>query len=103
MVYARLGKLGYQTKDLPAGIVLTGGVTKLDGIKEIAEYELNLPVRIGEPKVLGANNPIYTTSVGILRYVHSNELQQMVAEKNTNSSVTGLFTRIKEWFLDFFE
>jgi cell division protein FtsA len=35
---------------LPAGIVLTGGGSKLPGIVEFAKKELSLPVRIGMPK-----------------------------------------------------
>lgn len=35
---------------LPAGVVLTGGGTKLPGIVEFAKRELKLPVRIGFPR-----------------------------------------------------
>jgi len=38
-------------KLLPAGIVLTGGGSKLPGIKELAKKEFQLPVRIGRPSL----------------------------------------------------
>jgi len=37
-----------KVKKLPAGIVLTGGGAKLEGIKELAKEEFQLPVKIGK-------------------------------------------------------
>ncbi len=102
LVHERLFQMGYSTKDIPAGIVLTGGVTKLKGVKEIAEYEMETNLRIAEPKLLGVNNPIYSTGVGIIQYVSENGLNPK-EEKHRNSQVSGFFTRIKEWLFDFFD
>ncbi len=98
-----LTKMGCTNKAIPAGVVITGGVTKLQGVQEIAEHELGLPVRIGEPKLLGVNNPIYTTGVGIINYVSQSEQSAREPQGSNNSQLKGVFGRIKEWLLDFFE
>jgi cell division protein FtsA len=60
-------------EQLSAGVVLTGGSVLLDGMHEIAEEILGMPVRIGSPiGVHGmtqlVDNPIYATGVGLVRY-----------------------------------
>jgi len=58
---------------VPCGLVLTGGVSQMKGITNMASSVFNLPVRIGIPsdvegpsEVVG--NPIYATGVGLLKY-----------------------------------
>lgn len=56
---------------LPAGMVLTGGVSNLPEIRTLASNVLGLPVRIGKPENLVGlvdqlNSPAYSTSVGLL-------------------------------------
>jgi cell division protein FtsA len=58
---------------LAAGIVLTGGTSKMEGVVELAEEIFHAPVRIGIPQnVKGLSdivrNPIYSTGVGLLLY-----------------------------------
>jgi cell division protein FtsA len=60
---------------LGTGVVLTGGMTKIKGIREVAlEIFKNLPVRIATPdnKLVGLvedlDNPIYSTAVGLILY-----------------------------------
>ncbi len=55
-----------------AGIVLTGGSSKLAGIKEFFERYTDLPVRISSPTgVIGlkekVQDPAYATAVGLLK------------------------------------
>ncbi|MBW1898722.1 MAG: cell division protein FtsA, partial [Deltaproteobacteria bacterium] len=52
-----------------SGVVATGGTALLDGVAEIAELVLNMPVRLGRPQGIGGlvdvvNNPMYATAVG---------------------------------------
>lgn len=60
----------------PYGMVLTGGASLLNGIDTMFENILKLPVRIGGPIGQGVTDivksPIYTTSVGLLRYAMKN-------------------------------
>lgn len=99
----RLEESGY-IDELPAGVILTGGVTELKGIQEVAEEQLINNVRIVKPRMLGVNNPIFSTGVGMIKYVINNEYERTeYVEEEEKSKVTGIFKRIKDWFLDFFE
>lgn len=58
---------------LPAGMVLTGGVSALPGIRDLASDVLGMPVRIAQPGELNGMvdqlySPAYSTSVGLLRW-----------------------------------
>ena len=62
---------------IPAGIVLTGGASKIEGATELAEEIFHSPVRLGSPHSIEGfaeiiNNPIYATSVGLLLYGQNN-------------------------------
>ena len=49
MVQAELRRSGYEEL-VAAGIVLTGGGSKMEGVVELAEEMLHMPVRIGIPQ-----------------------------------------------------
>lgn len=58
---------------LPAGLVLTGGSSKLPGIREVAADVLGMPVRGAQPENLRGlvdklYDPAYSTSVGLLQW-----------------------------------
>ncbi|WP_456485376.1 cell division protein FtsA [Hydrogenimonas sp.] len=61
-------------EQIGAGIVLTGGMTKLDGIRELAMAIFdNMPVRIARPRQLEGdfgplNDPAFATVLGLLEY-----------------------------------
>ena len=72
LVQAELRRSGYEDL-IPAGIVLTGGTSKMEGAVELAEEIFHMPVRLGVPySVKGltdvVRNPIYSTGVGLLMY-----------------------------------
>ena len=72
LIRAELQRSGYENM-LAAGIVLTGGTSKMEGVVELAEEIFHAPVRIGIPQnVKGLSdivrNPIYSTGVGLLLY-----------------------------------
>lgn len=64
---------GYKDK-VGAGVVLTGGLTKLDGIRELANAIFdNLPIRIAKPKEMDGlfeilRDPSFATAVGLVMY-----------------------------------
>jgi len=66
-VNKELKKISRQ-KLLPAGIVLTGGGSKLPKITELAKKELRLPCRIGKPKeFMGLEeDPSWATACGLV-------------------------------------
>jgi len=58
---------------LAAGVVLTGGATAMEGVTEVAEHTLNLPVRRGAPTKVGGlvdvvRSPAYSTGVGLVMF-----------------------------------
>ncbi|HEX5563723.1 MAG TPA: cell division protein FtsA [Sporosarcina sp.] len=66
LVLEELYRMGIQ--DLPGGVVLTGGTTKLDGILQLARHVLRTRVRIHTPEYIGVREPMYSTAVGLIRY-----------------------------------
>lgn len=85
-----------------AGIVLTGGASKVDGVLDLAEQVFRLPVRIGMPQNIGGmvevvNNPIYATGIGLLLtgYQH---YQQGREEASIFGEQKGLWSKMKNWF-----
>ncbi len=101
-----IGQSGYH-RLLPAGAVITGGTVNLEGIVDVAEKVLDMPVRIGIPMEAAGlkeviSNPAYSTSVGLVQYGSKNyEQGRMLFTKETN-----LFQKIlksmKNWFQEFF-
>ncbi len=87
---------------ISAGIVLTGGASKVEGAQELAERVFKVPVRIGRPNhVTGLadiiNNPIYATGVGLLVYglkQRQNQREVVINQPNLKS----LWSRMKNWF-----
>ncbi len=71
-VLERINSNGINLSVINAGIVLTGGSSKLAGIKEFFERYMDLPVRVGTPVgVIGlrerVQDPAYATAVGLLK------------------------------------
>lgn len=72
LVHQEIKRSGYDGL-LPAGMVLTGGSSKLPGIRSNASQVLGLPVRIAQPeKLVGMTDklysPAYSTGVGLLKW-----------------------------------
>jgi cell division protein FtsA len=70
MVLREIKRSGYDGL-LPAGVVLTGGTARMEGLVELGQRVLNLPVRIGMPSDIDGlvetiEGPAYATSVGML-------------------------------------
>ena len=84
---------------LAAGIVMTGGSSKMLGAVELAEEVFHEPVRVGAPhNVKGRadiiSNPIYSTGVGLLLYglkdfEERGGLASQQAEKKAKSGILG--------------
>ena len=100
LVQAELRRSGYEEL-IAAGVVLTGGTSKMEGVVELAEEIFHMPVRVGAPQnVKGlsdiVNNPIYSTGVGLLHYgvehLQSDAKQPRKAEKE------GVLSKLKGWF-----
>jgi len=91
---------------VPAGLVLTGGCSLLNGLTEFASQRYDVPVRRGKiPQGIHGlrdivESPIYATSIGLLRYaVETKDFKKPeFYEKRRESIVSKLFS----WFNRFF-
>jgi cell division protein FtsA len=86
---------------IAAGVVLTGGSSKMDGVVELAEEILHVPVRLGYPhEVAGlpdvVRNPVYATAVGLLLF--GNENRPIRSSPISRVGRRGLWARMKNWF-----
>ena len=91
---------------IPAGLVLTGGGSLLEGMPMLASEVFGIPVRIGKPKtenqlLESLDNPKYATGYGLLLHV----LQQW--DCSTMMHLTGpllqrITARMKSWVSDLF-
>jgi len=101
LVQQELQRSGFQDM-LAAGIVLTGGTSKMEGVVDLAEEIFHAPVRIGAPhNVAGladiVRNPIYSTGVGLLLYGLKQFQEQGGIITKGEPRVT-LVSRVKSWF-----
>ncbi|MDF1582887.1 MAG: cell division protein FtsA [Methyloprofundus sp.] len=98
LVQAELRRSGYEGL-IAAGMVLTGGSSKVTGLVELAEEIFHMPVRLGFPQHVSGltdvvQNPIYSTGVGLLIYGRDHFLSnEQLLETNE-----GIFSRMKSWF-----
>lgn len=68
MIVEEFYRMGIQ--DLPGGVVITGGVGKLEGLLQLARNILQTRVRLYTPEYIGVREPQYATAVGLIRYAH---------------------------------
>ncbi|MDQ1363128.1 MAG: cell division protein FtsA [Pseudomonadota bacterium] len=101
LVQAELRRSGFE-EVIAAGIVLTGGSSKMEGVIDLAEEIFHMPVRLGVPQYVSGlsdvvSNPIYATGVGLLLFGE----QHRQAGRNYFSSeggAKGIWDRMKNWF-----
>lgn len=101
LVQAELQRSGFESL-LAAGIVLTGGTSKMEGVVELAEEIFHAPVRIGAPhNVTGladiVRNPIYSTGVGLLLYGQKQHQERDGLDPRREPQI-GIMDRVRKWF-----
>jgi cell division protein FtsA len=97
-----LVRSGY-AESLHAGVVLTGGVALLPGIRELSERTFDMPVRIGVPYRFGGlgdvvKNPIFATATGLLMFGRKQGTRSPLEEPNLLKKIV---TSMKRWFKEF--
>jgi len=100
LVLAELRRSGFEDL-IAAGVVLTGGSSKMEGAVELAEEVFHVPVRLGVPQHVSGltdviRNPIHATGVGLLLYA----AQAASKPGYEFGQVTGsnVWQRMKFWF-----
>jgi len=87
---------------LPCGLVITGGSSRLKGIRALASAVFDLPVRQGLPhEVEGpseiVNEPIFSTSVGLLKYAYQLENFAEMSQSEERTDNGNLISRFREF------
>ncbi|GAA6144220.1 MAG: cell division protein FtsA [Thalassolituus sp.] len=105
LIQAELRRSGFEDL-IAAGIVLTGGTSKMEGVVELAEEIFHMPVRLARPVGVSGlsgeiDNPIYSTAVGLLLYAAGQEYKKS-RNKVIQEDKKNPFGRIKEWIKDNF-
>ena len=105
LVQQEIQRTGYADL-LASGVVITGGATLLQGMAELAEDVLGLPVRCGGPTSIGGlvdvvRSPVYSTGVGLVLYGRAHEDSRFfkVREDNVYNKVK---SRMRSWLGEFF-
>lgn len=103
LIQAELRRSGFEDL-IAAGIVLTGGAAKMEGVIELAEEIFHMPVSLGVPRnVLGLKdiirNPVYATGVGLLQYGLEREKESPTRRSSRRG---GVFARAKKWLSENF-
>ena len=85
-----------------AGIVLTGGSARMEGVIELAEEVFHVPVRLGMPQEVHGltevvRNPVFSTGVGLLLYARDNILPARRGRSLGGNAKTA-FGRMRAWF-----
>ncbi len=105
LVQSELRRSGFEDL-IPAGIVITGGSSTMEGVVELAEEIFHMPVRLACPQAVSGmtevvNNPIYATGVGLL--IHG--FRQMDLGRGPvlrGEDSPSLIERMKAWFTGHF-
>jgi cell division protein FtsA len=89
---------------LASGVVLTGGCSHLEGMQDLAEEILGLPVRFGAPVGVGGlgdvvRSPAHATGVGLLLHAHN---QLVVREEIPPHGFYGRAGKLSGWLRSFF-
>ncbi len=100
MVQAELRRSGFEEM-VRAGMVLTGGASKMEGVVELAEEMLQMPVRVGIPQhVTGlgevVGNPVHATGVGLL--LMGSQIEHPRRPSLPTGRAGTLFNKLKNWF-----
>jgi cell division protein FtsA len=98
-VQAELRRSGYEEL-IAAGIVLTGGGSKMEGVVELAEEMFHMPVRVGAPHYVSGlsdvvSNPIHATGVGLLLYGSQGAARR--AAQPSGESTVSIWDRARRW------
>ncbi len=102
LVQAELRRSGMEDL-ITAGIILTGGSSKMEGVVELAEEVFHIPVRLGCPQHVGGlvdviHDPIHATGVGLLLYGYKHQDQKVQDVNTLDPNSSHVWSRMKEWF-----
>ncbi len=102
LIQAEIRRSGFEDM-IAAGIVLTGGASKMEGAAELAEEIFHMPVRLGAPIGVSGlaevvRNPIHATGVGLLIYAREALTEGRASESPKAMGFKDMFQRMRRWF-----
>ena len=105
LAYTEIRNTGL-AETMSAGLVLTGGASSLEGVAQLAESIMHMPVRVGYPRgVKGlvelVNSPAYATAVGLCIYGAGRPSNGYKAKKGS-PMYERLLDRLIRWFKEVF-
>ncbi|MEO6697744.1 MAG: cell division protein FtsA [Gammaproteobacteria bacterium] len=101
LIQAELRRSGFEDL-MAAGVVLTGGSSKVEGAVELAEEIFHMPVRLGVPQyVVGlvdvVRNPIHATGVGLLLFGQQQKNTRK-GEPKGGLGMKEMWAKMRSWF-----
>ena len=99
LAHREIAKTGYEEL-LASGAVVTGGTTIMEGMPQMAEEMIGLPVRRGSPRAIGGlvdvvRSPKFATSVGLVLHGARQAEDNPVKLRREHA---GFGSRVKDWF-----
>jgi len=101
LVQSELRRSGFEDL-IAAGIVLSGGSARVEGLVELAEEIFHMPVRLGLPQYVTGlgdviRNPAYATGVGLLLFGRQHG---PLGEKGAlgDGGFRAMWNKMKSWF-----
>lgn len=99
LVLAELRRSGLENM-VAAGLVLTGGASRIEGAGELAEEIFHMPVRLGTPQGVNGlsdvvSNAIHATGVGLLLYGSKADFSRNLINNNAGDTIVD---RVRSWF-----
>jgi len=99
LVLAELRRSGLENM-VAAGLVMTGGASRIEGAEELAEEIFHMPVRLATPQgVTGLSdvvcNAIHATGVGLLLYGSRVDSNRSLLKAGGGDT---FFDRVRSWF-----
>ncbi|WP_395770991.1 cell division protein FtsA [Arenimonas sp.] len=100
LVHAELRRSGFE-EFVRAGMVLTGGAARMEGVVELAEEILHMPVREGIPQNIQGlgevvGNPTYATAVGLMQWGRMSDNPRRPGFRSPNAA-SGWFGKISKF------
>jgi cell division protein FtsA len=99
LVLAELRRSGLENM-VAAGLVLTGGASRIEGAGELAEEIFHMPVRLATPQGVNGlsdvvSNAIHATGVGLLLYGSKADFSRSLINNNAGDTIVD---RVRSWF-----
>ena len=103
LVKTQLNRSGFAYR-IPAGIVVTGGAARLEGLADLFAERLGTAARVGAPETPGSvadtvNSPAFATGVGLVLHAAR---QRRIGRSGRSLNGSGtVYGRVRQWLREF--